>query len=163
MRLRPCVFVCVMFVLLSLTTVASASTPQTFLTLISQPGDYVGGGITQTFTPADGTFSVTNTTTDLSISFHTPNYSQFWTLAFGSPKTQKFGRGEYEGATRTAFRSPTRPGVDVGGDGRGCNTDTGRFLVTDFALNIDGTIARLAIDFEQHCEGAPPALYGSFR
>ena len=164
MRLRPCVLVCVMFVcLLSLATVASASTPQTFLTLISQPGDYVGGGITQTLTPADGTFSVTNTTTDISISFHTPSYSQFWTLAFGSPKTQKFGRGEYEGATRTPFRSPTRPGVDVGGDGRGCNTDTGRFLVTDFALNTDGTIARLAIDFEQHCEGAPPALYGSFR
>jgi hypothetical protein len=131
--------------------------------LISQPGDYVGGGITQTLTPADGTFSVTNSTTDLTISFHTPSYSQFWTLQFGSPKTQKFGRGEYEGATRTAFRSPTRPGVDVGGDGRGCNTDTGRFLVTDFALNADATIARLAIDFEQHCEGAPPALYGSFR
>jgi hypothetical protein len=63
----------------------------------------------------------------------------------------------------TAFGSPTRPGIDVFGDGRGCNTDAGRFLVSDFALNPDGTIARLAIDFEQHCEGAPPALYGSFR
>jgi len=37
------------------------------------------------------------------------------------------------------------------------------FLSRTFALNTDGTIARLAIDFEQHCEGAPPALYGSFR
>ncbi len=149
--------------LLLLTTIASASTPQTFLTLISQPGDYIGGGITQTFTPADGTFTVTSTTNTVSISFHTPSYSQYWMLNFGSPTTQKFGRGEYEAAQRTAFRSPTKPGVDVGGDGRGCNTDTGRFLVTDFALNTDGTIARLAIDFEQHCEGAPPALYGSFR
>ena len=159
MRLRLFVFVFA----LTFTAVASASTPQTFLILISQSGDYIGGGLTQTLTPADGTFSVTNSTTDISISFHTPNYSQFWTLQFGSPKTQKFGRGEYEEATRTAFRSPTRPGVDVGGDGRGCNTVTGRFLVTDFALNTDGTIARLAVDFEQHCEGAPPALYGSFR
>jgi hypothetical protein len=75
----------------------------------------------------------------------------------------KFGWGEYDGAQRTAFRSPTRPGIDVSGDGRGCNTDTGRFLVSDFGLNTDGTIARLAIDFEQHCEGATPALYGSFR
>jgi len=148
---------------LSLTTMASASTPQTFLTLSSQPGDYVGGGITQTLTPADGTFSVTNSTTDITISFHTPSYSQFWTLQFGSPKSEKFARGEYEGATRTAFRSPTAPGVDVGGDGRGCNTTTGRFLVSDFALNTDGTIARLGIDFEQHCEGAAPALYGSLR
>jgi hypothetical protein len=75
----------------------------------------------------------------------------------------RFGRGEFDGAQRTAFRSPTRPGIDVFGDGRGCNTDTGRFLVSDFALNADGTIARLAVDFEQHCEGAAPALYGSFR
>ncbi len=159
MRLRLCGLA---FVLL-FTRIATASTPQTFLTLISQPGDYVGGGITQTLTPADGTFSVTNSTSEVTIVFHTPSYSQFWSLDFGSPTSQKFGRGEYEGAQRTPFRSPTKPGVDVAGDGRGCNTDAGRFLVTDFAVNPDGTIARLAIDFEQHCEGAPPALYGSFR
>ena len=81
MRLRLFVFVFAV----SLTTIASASTPQTFLTLISQPGDYIGGGITQTLRPADGTFSVTNSTTDISISFHTPSYDQFWTLQFGSP------------------------------------------------------------------------------
>jgi hypothetical protein len=142
---------------------AFGATPQTFLTLISQPGDYVGQGITQTFTPADGTFSVSNSSDAVSISFNTPTFSQFWYLDFGSATTVKFGGGEYDGAQRTAFRSPTRPGIDVSGDGRGCNTDTGRFLVSDFALNSDGTIARLAIDFEQHCEGAPPALYGSFR
>jgi len=148
---------------LLLTSIASASTPQTFLTLISEPGDAVGQGVTETYTPSDGTFSVTNTTNTVSISFQTATGSHFWSLQFGSPRSQKFGRGEYEGAQRTAFRSPTRPGVDVSGDGRGCNTDTGRFLVSDFALNPDGTIARLAIDFEQHCEGAPAALYGSFR
>ena len=142
---------------------AFGSTPQTFLTLDSQPGDYIGQGVTQTLTPANGTFTVTNTLDTVSVSFNTPDYSQFWYLDFGSPTTQKFGLGEYEGATRTAFRSPTRPGIDVSGDGRGCNTDAGRFLVSDFALNTDGTIARLAIDFEQHCEGAAPALYGSFR
>lgn len=142
---------------------AFCSTSQTFLTLDSQPGDYIGQGVTQTLTPADGTFSITNTPDTVSISFHTPDYSQFWYLDFGSPTTQRFGYGEYEGAQRTAFRSPTRAGIDVSGDGRGCNTDAGRFLVSDFVLNTDGTIARLAIDFEQHCEGAPPALYGSFR
>jgi hypothetical protein len=140
---------------------ASGATPKTFLTLNSQPGDYIGQGITQTFTPADGTFSISNSSATVSISFN--NSTQFWYLDFGSPTTVKFGSGEYDGAQRTAFRSPTRPGIDVSGDGRGCNTDTGRFLVSDFALNTDGTIARLAIDFEQHCEAAPPALYGSFR
>ena len=142
---------------------AYGATPQTFITLISQPGDYIGQGITQTLTTADGSFFVSNTSDSVSVSFHTPDYSQFWYLDFGTPSTVKFGRGEFDGAQRTPFRSPTRPGVDVAGDGRGCNTDTGRFLVSDFALNTDGTIARLAIDFEQHCEGATPALYGSLR
>src|SRR5690349_6594197 len=64
---------------------AAGSTPQTFLTLNSQPGDYIGQGITQTLTLADGTFSVTDTPDSVSISFHTPDYSQFWDLDFGSP------------------------------------------------------------------------------
>ena len=149
------------FVFLSCFCSVASATPKTFLTLNSQPGDYVGQGITQTLTPADGTFSVSNTSDTISILFE--NSTQFWGLDFGSASTAKFGWGEYDGAQRTPFRSPTRPGIDVTGDGRGCNTDTGRFLVSDFALNTDGTIARLAIDFEQHCEGATPALYGSFR
>ena len=143
--------------------VAIGATPQTFLTLNSQPGDYVGQGITQTFRPADGTFSVSNTPDTVSISFHTASYSEYWYLDFGSPTNAKLAFGEYEGAQRTAFRSPTRPGIDVFGDGRGCNTTAGRFLVTDFGLAADGTVARLAIDFEQHCEGAAPALFGSIR
>ncbi len=36
----------------------SASAAQTLLYLNSQPGDYIGQGIQQTLTPADGTFSV---------------------------------------------------------------------------------------------------------
>jgi Calx-beta domain len=155
--------VCGIALALSLTAITSASTPQTFLTLISQPGDYIGQGTTETYTSADGTFTVNNTSNTISISFHTPSYSHTWLLQFGTPTSQKFGHGEFEGAQRTAFRSPTRPGIDVSGDGRGCNTDTGRFLVSDFVLNADGTVARLAIDFEQHCEGSTPALYGSFR
>ena len=162
MRFRVTLVILSSFVSL-FSAVAFGATPKTFLTLNSQPGDYIGQGINQTLTPADGTFSVSNSSDAESISFHTPTYSQSWYLDFGSPSTVKFGRGEYDGAQRTPFRSPTRPGIDVSGDGRGCNTDTGRFLVSDFALNTDGTIARLAIDFEQHCEGATPALYGSFR
>ena len=144
---------------------ASASTATTYLYLNSQPGDYVGQGVTQTLTAADGTFTVTNniSPSEVSVFFNTPGYTQSWTLQFGSPENMKFAKGEFVSAQRTAFRSPTLPGEDVSGDGRGCNTDAGQFLVSDFALAKDGTVARLAIDFEQHCEGAAPALYGSVR
>ena len=59
------------FALVSLfSAVGAAATPQTFLTLNSQPGDYIGQGITQTFTPADGTFSLSNSVDAVSISFN---------------------------------------------------------------------------------------------
>jgi len=53
--------------------------------------------------------------------------------------------------------------MQVFGDGRGCNIATGRFLVSDVTIAADGTVQTLAVDFEQHCEGAPPALFGSVR
>ena len=155
------------FVVLTLSSFALAATPQTFLTLDSQPGDFVGQGILQTFTPADGTFAVQPTFDGgVEFSFQTPDFSSTWYLYFGPPTGKKLLKGEYEGAQTFAFHSPPKPGIDVYGDGRGCNTLTGRFLVSDIALNADGSVARLGIDFEQHClggEGAQPALYGSVR
>ncbi len=163
-KLRTMLITAVFVATLSLATNARGSTA-TFFTLNSQPGDFVGGGITQTFTPADGTFIV-NTVFNggVDVSFHTANFSSFWSLTFGPPNGQTLTpEEEYEGAQRFAFHSPTRPGIDVFGDGRGCNTITGRFLVSDLAFASDGTVQSLAIDFEQHCEGAPPALFGSVR
>ncbi len=145
-------------------TASSAAATQTLLFLNSQPGDWVGGGVQQTFTPADGPFNVTAAANGgIQLFFHTPDYSHFWNLQFGPPYGQKLAVGEYEGTQRFSFHSPTMPGLDVSGDGRGCNTDTGRFLVSNIAYNTDGTLAKLVIDFEQHCEGFMPPLYGSLR
>jgi hypothetical protein len=156
--------VAIIVVLLSFAPCAIATTAQTFLYLNSQPGDYIGQGIQQTFTPADGPFAVqTYSNGGLQVSFHTPDYSSWWYLDFGPPTGSKFVKAEYEGAQRFAFHSPTKPGMDVFGDGRGCNTNLGRFLLSQLTFALDGSVQSLAIDFEQHCEGAIPALYGSVR
>jgi hypothetical protein len=147
---------------LALVPSARATDTDTFLTLNSQPGDFVGGGITQTFTPGDGTFTVGADIGGAAVSFHTPDFSSSWDLIFGPPKSETFRQGEYEGA-QNFFGLPTAPLMAVGGDHRGCNVITGRFLVSELALAPDGTLQRLAIDFEQHCEGAQPALFGSVR
>jgi len=149
------------FVLAACERVGAAST---LLLLNSQPGDYIGGGITQTFTPSDGTLAVNATYNGgVQVSFQAPNFSSWWYLNFGPLSGQALTVGEYEGAQRFAFHSPTRPGLDVYGDGRGCNIVAGRFLVSDITLATNGSIQTLAVDFEQHCEGAAPALYGSVR
>src|SRR5260370_9015868 len=100
----------------------------------------------------------------VNVSFHTADFSSFWSLSFGPPSGQTLiANQEYDGAQRFAFHSPTKPGIDIFGDRRGCNTITGRFLVSDVAFAADGSVLTLAIDLEQHCEGAPPALFGSVR
>ena len=141
----------------------AAAPPQTFISLDSQPGDWVGQGQQYNFTPADGTFTVQGSSNSITVAFNTSDFSQFWYLTFSAPTGQALTRSVYEGAQRAAFHAPPKPGIDVSGDGRGCNTDTGRFLVSDVAFAQDGTVERLAVDFEQHCEDAPPALFGSVR
>ncbi len=131
------------------------------LTLDSQTGDYIGRGQYRQYTPDDGGFSVTSTPGGQRVTaFFQGALGNWWTLQFKAPDGTALMRGPYEGATRAAFSSPTGPGLDVSGAGRGCNTLTGRFDVREIAFDADGTVDRFAVQFEQHCEGADAALLG---
>jgi hypothetical protein len=139
----------------------SSQAQTTLLVLQSQPGDYIGAGLTQSFNEGDGSFQVNVINNDVSFSFHTSDNSQFWTLAFGAPNHAPLAAGVYEGATRAASRGPGEAGLDVFGDGRGCNQLTGRFEVLEVTYGSDGNVTTFAATFEQHCEGATPALLGT--
>lgn len=151
--------------MVALTTAALAATPQTFLTLNSQPGDYVGQGQQYSFNASQGTFLIGTVPNlgEVVMTFHSPDWSQTWQMGFAPPAGHKLNKGMYEGAQSVAVGSPTAPGISASGDGRGCNSTAGRFYVSDIFIDSTGTVQRFAVDFEQHCEGAPPALYGSFR
>lgn len=59
------------------------------------------------------------------------------------------------------INAATEPGLSFGGSGRGCNTLTGRFEVTQAEYTPDGkSLIKLTANFEQHCEGMTPALWG---
>jgi len=157
--LRSLAVVGVMF-LFHLFSPGTAAGQTTSLELRSQPGDFVGGGIDQTFTPADGTFTANrNFNNGVTINFN--GGSHFWFLNFAAPQNAELVPGVYENATRWPFQSPTEPGMDVSGEGRGCNTLTGRFEVLEAVYSASGEVERFAATFEQHCEGAGPALLGS--
>jgi hypothetical protein len=122
-------------------------------------------GLQQTFTPADGQFTATAIYSGaVQVSFHTPDYSHYWTAQFGPANSPKLVTGLYERAQTFPIHSPTHPGLYVYGDFVSCDTG-GRFYVSDIAFNLDGSLSRLAIDFEQDCTGIIPAppLYGSVR
>jgi hypothetical protein len=61
------------------------------------------------------------------------------------------------------FEAPGAPGLDFSGEGRGCNKLSGRFTVSEARYGPQGLIRSLRARFEQHCEGAAPALRGEVR
>jgi hypothetical protein len=134
----------------------------TVLVMHSQPGDYIGQGMDQTYTTTDGVFTPSvNYGNGVSVYFN--GGPHWWHLDFAAPGNAPLAVGLYEGAQRFAFHSPTNPGMEISGDGRGCNQLTGRFNVLEVEYGPGGVVQRFAATFEQHCEGGVPALTGSIQ
>lgn len=151
--------------LLLLAGASQAAAGVTSLLLNSEPGDYIGQGQLLVFTDAAGAFLATSGGEGnvVNISFNTPTFSHWWHVNFAAPNTEPLAVGTYNGAVRAPFRGPGQPGLDVFGDGRGCNTLTGRFTVLELVLGGAGEVVSFRASFEQHCEGATPALRGEVR
>lgn len=143
--------------------VQSFDAPKTYLTFVSDAGDYIGAGLHKTWSGNDGSFTASsNYDNGVSISFSGGDY--WWSLDFAAPQNGKLAVGSYANATRFPFQSPTAAGLSVGGTGRGCNTSTGSFVVKDVSYATSGyqtTIKSFAADFEQHCGGGSAALRGT--
>lgn len=133
----------------------------TSLHMDSEPGDFVGAGQTYDFTPANASFSASrNFDNGVSFDVDPPAAGEFWFLDFAAPFNAVITPGNYEDAMRFPFQPADKPGLDVSGNGRGSNTLTGRFVVREAEYETNGDVLRFAADFEQHSEGADPALFG---
>ena len=143
------------------------------LTLQSDPGDWIGQGnnydivYDTTASPASlvaasatlpigGTPSYLSFTLDRNWGGDTYSRLEFSSWELGTPLTA----GVYLDAQRAAFASPGHPGLDVSFQHRGSNTLTGQFTVISIAYAPDGSLANFTATFEQHSEGAAPALHG---
>jgi hypothetical protein len=135
---------------------------QNVLVLKSEPGDYIGGGVTRVITPADGSFSATAAPGFVTVGISSFPFL-FWNASFAAPSGQALVPGQYLNAERYPFQQPHLPGLDVSGDGRGCNMLFGSFTVHESVVDAFGVVQQFAADFEQHCEGAAPALFGQIR
>jgi len=124
-------------------------------------GDWVGGSRSWYYSTDDGTrFTASKGNTNaIDISWFG---TTFWTLNLEAPQGEALAPGTYSGATRAAgtFWAPYRPGLDLGGDGRGCNTLTGNFTINHIAFDAGLNLTALDVDFTQHCEGLPSYTQG---
>lgn len=137
---------------------------QNILYYYSEPGDYIGQGAEVTFTAADGTFTMSPSYSNGAyLSFVSPGYAHWWSLNLEAPNYAVLQTGAYENSQRYPFQQAGLPGLDFSGSGRGCNTSAGRFDVLELVRDTSGNITQLAANFEQHCEGGQPALYGQIR
>jgi hypothetical protein len=138
--------------------------PKVTYSFTSDPGDFLGQGAAGTRTSATGTWRLKNGPfrgVDLRYSQSSPT-SDSWTfcLAPESDPLQFLAPGPYAGVKRCS-PDADHPGLDVTQSPRGCSTVTGSFQVASVLYDYYGSPIRFAGSFEQHCEGAGPALHGT--
>ena len=132
------------------------------LAMGSDPGDYIGGGQSYLFNGANATFQASRNSGN-GVSLRVTGGGLWWSLDFAAPGGLPLSPGIYEGARRFPFQDPGQPGLDVSGNGRGCNTLTGRFEIREVSYGSGSTVTAFWATFEQHCEGGTPALRGEIR
>lgn len=149
----------------------SVTQADTLLRMDSDQGDYIGQGRTHYYDLSGADFTIRHNYGDpnrgVEVLVENPlSLGDYWRLAFDAAGDVPLGDGIYEGAIRFPFNEVSnlpapKNGLSVSGQGRGCNTLTGRFEVLDISLDNTGAVASFAATFEQHCEGLPPALRGT--
>src|SRR4051812_43610577 len=144
-----------------LLVVAPATARAGTATMSSERGDYIGGGVQRTYDTRAGD-RVTATASDaaLGVSVSGGPYGDSYGMTFEAPDGAILQPGVYVGAQRAPFHEAGRPGIEISGDGRGCNEISGSFEVRELTRNPDGTVQRAWVLYEQHCEGGTAALFG---
>jgi hypothetical protein len=147
--------------------------------LNSEPGSWVGGGIGEdsvTWQHGDeGIFDISTNSFNYG-AFVTFNDGNRWSFNFVAPTydpTTNTNDGNllevafFDNATRYPFNSPTRPGLDFSGNGRGNNQLGGWFDVREITYDESFTeILSFAVDFRQFDESEQmtgPSTFGSLR
>lgn len=120
-------------------------------------GDYIVGNRSYLYTQADSAFTMTASGNYLSARVAG---DQDWSGDFKqSGSNTQLAPGYYGDLTRYPFQNSGAGGVSWTGEGRGCNTVKGWFVVDKVRYN-GSALAAIDLRFEQRCEGGSSALHG---
>ena len=130
------------------------------LYLDGDPQDYVHPGVD---TITNATWSAQSDPAEIQISVDPTNNQGFWHAVFRSEMIPAvLAVGNFDDAQRWPFEMSGHPGLQIFGNGNGCNTLTGSFEVHELVLSGQ-TVTTFMASFSQHCEGAMPELRGCVR
>lgn len=127
----------------------------TRLALSGDKGDYVTQGRRWLFTLPRS--DVLGTGTPTLFTLGATRGSDWFEAELAPAPGGRLRRGTYRSARRYPFNDD-HPGFDLGGDGRGCDVDTGSFKVSEARYYRDHFVKSFAATLVQHCERAKPAL-----
>lgn len=126
----------------------------------SEAGEYVGEGESGTLTSDAVTFTSHGTAGQADI--RVDQMGAFWHIRLAAPTGSQLTPGTYTDARR--WPATDHPGLDVSGNGNGCNVTFGSFTVRSISADATGRVTVLDATFEQRCETATaPALRGALR
>jgi hypothetical protein len=135
----------------------------TFLYLNSLPGEPIGRGIEQLFTSADSMIVGSMQQDGGWFGGSVFSAAHSYAINIAAPPGQLLVTGQYADAVRAAFRPPGTPGLDVYGDGLGCNTASGRFDINELSYALTGELLVFDATFEQFCDSFTAPLFGRIR
>jgi hypothetical protein len=132
----------------------------TFLTMNSQPGDFIGQGQAYDYTPANSTITATvlSNSNVVQVTVGQPGLS--WTLDFAGPNSGPLEPGVYTGAMNWPGQPSGVPGLSISGEGRGSSSITGAFTVTQAVYDTSGNLVSFAANFVQYSDGSTAPLTG---
>jgi hypothetical protein len=128
--------------------------------LRSQRGDWVGAGVSYSYTGREAIISVLS---DRNLVYVNIEGDEWWTGNFQGPDAEaRLRPGAYANLSRWPFHDPAVGGVSWTGMGRGCNEVRGSFTV-DSVRYVGTRLAAISLSFEQRCDGNPALLEGRIR
>jgi len=153
--------VSVVFAGLAAAAPASAADGFTYFQMRGDVGDYIAGPTDYSYFAPTATIGATLTTGSAFVSVR--EGSHWWYIDVRAPQGEEFVAGTtYNDAQRASFAVAPHPGLDIYGDGRGCNTVSGSFTVLEYEKDAGtGDVTRFVATFEQHCDEGTPAARGT--
>lgn len=138
--------------------IKSKSDPQTYFTMNSETGDYIGKGSDWYYDLANSTITASkNYSQGVTVSI---SGSEYWTANFAAPDDVTLDVGEYSDATRYPFQDAGVAGLSISGNGAGCNQNYGKFTVSKLLWENEQP-KMFKASFEQYCESlSAPLLSG---
>jgi hypothetical protein len=129
---------------------------------ISPSGDFIGHGATESYASPADTVTLAGTASSLTVHSQDSGAVHWWYATIAAPPGETLHTGTYTDVERAAFRTAGHAGLDVFGEGRGCNTVAGQLTVSTIQVDDAGKVTAFDATFSQNCESTDvPPLVGA--